>query len=255
MKYLGGKQRLGKHIAKVILEYKEKYDVDNYIEPFCGALGVLVNISPHFKNVYASDYHCDLIAMWEGLKTGEFIPPKVITETKYNSIKKMDSPNALKAFVGFGLSFGGRFFGAYAPKYTNGKKEDYLKEAKNSLNRKRPLILNVDFKCLDYKKLKPKNSIIYCDPPYAYNKYPIKYRRDTKYYDVFDNDEFWKIMRKWSKNNLVIISETRAPNDFIKIWEKEKINTSSKAGKTTLKNIDEIVITEKLFIHQKYSEL
>ena len=255
MKYLGGKQKLGKHIAKVILEYSSKYNSDTYIEPFCGALGVLIHMSPYFKKVYASDYHCDLIEMWEGVKTDTFKPPNIISESRYKSIKEMESPNALKAFAGFGLSFGGRFFGSYAQKYTNGKKEDFLKEAQNSLKKKRPYILNVNFKCLDYKKLKPKKSIIYCDPPYAYNKHPIKYRRDTKEYDKFDNEEFWEIMRKWSKNNLVIISETKAPDDFIKIWEKEKTNSASKATKTTLKNVDKIKLTEKLYIHKKYLKL
>ena len=46
--------------------------------------------------------------------------------------------------------------------------------------------------------------LVYCDPPYAYSKYPIKYRRDVKKYDVFDNAEFWEQVRKWSKNNIVV---------------------------------------------------
>ena len=112
------------------------------------------------------------------------------------------------------------------------------------------IIQNVDFQCQDYKKFKPNKYLIYCDPPYTQSKYPIKYRRDTKYYDVFDNEEFWETMRDWSKNNLVIISEFRAPLDFHVIWSKEKVNTSSKASKTTLKNKDEIKLTEKLFIHK-----
>tara|TARA_B110000208_G_scaffold184865_2_gene239210 strand:- start:182 stop:970 length:789 start_codon:yes stop_codon:yes gene_type:complete len=249
MKYLGGKQRLGKEIAPILLEFNKYYGYENYLEPFCGALGVLTHMSPYFDNIVASDYHPDLIKLWKGVKDGSFVPPNSISEDRYNKIKESKSPSALKGFAGFSMSFGGRFFTSYAPNYANGKNENFCREGINSINRKRPQIQNVEFKCQDYRTIKPNKYLIYCDPPYTQSKYPIKYRRDTKYYDVFDNDEFWEIMRDWSKNNLVIISELRAPPDFHMIWSKEKVNTASKAGKTTLKNINEIKLTEKLFIH------
>lgn len=49
-------------------------------------------------------------------------------------------------------------------------------------------------------------------------------------------------MRIWSKNNIVIISELNAPNDFECIWEK----SVSRSIKSTDKSRD----TEKLFIHK-----
>ena len=99
---------------------------------------------------------------------------------KYNEAKQLESPNAYKAFVGFGMSFGGRYFGAYSQKYLNGKKEDFCKEMVNSLSNIREKIGNVVFSNKDYKIGNRKNMLIYCDPPYAYSKYPIKYRRDVK---------------------------------------------------------------------------
>ena len=46
----------------------------------------------------------------------------------------------------------------------------------------------------------------YGDPPY---------RGTTKIFNtVFNSDEFWNIMRKWSKDNIVVISEYQAPEDF-----------------------------------------
>ena len=30
--------------------------------------------------------------------------------------------------------------------------------------------------------------------------------------------KFWETMRKWSKNNIVVISEREAPKDFKKVW-------------------------------------
>ena len=52
-------------------------------------------------------------------------------------------------------------------------------------------------------------------------------------------------MRIWSKNNIVIISETSAPSDFICIWEKTISRSASKSKNTKI--IDKIR-SEKLFI-------
>lgn len=105
------------------------------------------------------------------------------------------------------------------------KKRIFVKRCEIAQNEQ--VLKEVKFTNKDYRELKPKNMLIYCDPPYKETTYPIKYRRDIKYYDKFDNDEFWEIMRIWSKNNIVIISETSAPTDFI--WEKEISRSASKS--------------------------
>lgn len=57
----------------------------------------------------------------------------------------------------------------------------------------------------------------------------------------FDYLEFWETMRKWSRrNNIVLISELQAPDDFITIWEKE-VDRSMKAK-------EHFRATEKLFM-------
>ena len=182
MKYLGGKYMIGKHISKVILDATKNIPNDGYMEPFCGALGVLVHMTSQFDHVSATDLHPDLILMWQKVKNDTFQPPKIMSETQFKIIKQYKSPDATKAFVGFGCSFGGKFFGGYAQKYTNGKKEDFLKEATNPIKKIMPKIQNVDFQCTDYQLLKPKNMIIYCDPPYVSGKHPVKYRTSTKKY-------------------------------------------------------------------------
>ncbi len=249
MKYLGGKYFIGKEIANVMKDFiPQEYQNSQYLEPFCGALSVLTHMNEDFDCI-ASDYHPDLIEMWKKVQDNTFKPPKSINEQQYEKIKNYKSPNALKAFIGFGCSFGGRFFGAYAPKYANGKNEDYLKEAVNSINRKRPKIQGVKFNCISYDKLNPINMIIYCDPPYKFSKFPIKYRRDVKYYDIFDNEKFWNIIRKWSKNNIVFISEVTAPDDFLPIWDKKSHRTVAQSKKTRYKSKSDVYTTEKLFIH------
>ena len=48
MKYLGGKQRLGKHLGPVLKDFFKKIndfkELNGYLEPFCGSCGVLKNI-------------------------------------------------------------------------------------------------------------------------------------------------------------------------------------------------------------------
>jgi len=114
----------------------------------------------------------------------------------------------------------------------NGKNEDFCKEMVNSLKRTAPLIQNVTFTNKDYNTLKLNNMFIYCDPPYAYTKFPIKYRRDVKHYDVFNNEHFWDVMREWSKNNFVVISEITAPDDFIEIWHQDRYRSAAQSTKT-----------------------
>ena len=79
------------------------------------------------------------------------------------------------------------------------------------------------------------NILIYCDPPYKFNKFPVKYRTSTKKYNTFDIDEFWNIMREWSKNNYVFISEVEAPEDFVSVWERNTYRSVSQSKKQDIK--------------------
>ena len=251
MKYLGGKQRLGKQIQIKLHEIFEQNKLSGYMEPFCGSLGVMKHMTDlKTKKIIANDYHPDLIALWKAVQDDTFVYPKSISEEEYNAAKLLESPNAYKAFVGFGMSFGGRYFAAYSQKYLNGKNEDFCKEMVNSLKRIREKISNVVFSNKDYKDLKPKNMLIYCDPPYAYSKYPIKYRRDVKRYDVFDNAEFWEQVRKWSKNNIVLVSELTAPDDFVEIWNYDVYRSAAQSDKTRFLGASETRSVEKLFMHK-----
>ena len=249
MKYLGGKQRLGKHLAPVLKKLIAKMsNCAGYFEPFCGSCGVLRNMTDLPLKIIANDYHPDLIQMWNEVKDGTFIYPSSISEKEYFEAKALPSPNAHKSFVGFGMSFGGRFFGAYAHKYINAKKEDFCREMTNSLKKAAPLIKNVEFTNKSYLDFNPENMFIYCDPPYAMTKFPIKYRRETKRYDNFDTEVFWQTMRKWSKTNVVVISEINAPADFTEIWDMSRYRSacqSLKTGKKVLTSESATAETDK----------
>ena len=68
-------------------------------------------------------------------------------------------------------------------------------------------MMDVDFSNEDYKELNPHGNLIYCDPPYKNTIQPYGLLH-------FDTDKFWDVMRIWSKDNDVFISEYEAPYDF-----------------------------------------
>ena len=261
MKYLGGKQRLGKKVAPVLHALWDPVKHDKgYLEPFCGSLGVFQHMTelPKARTIVANDYHPDLIEMWREVQKGTFEPPSSVSEAQYNEAKELPSPNAMKSFIGFGMSFGGRFFGAFAPNYLGNKKEDFRKEMVNSLNRIGPKIRRpkVKFTNSKYQSLRPTQKLIYCDPPYEYSKYPIKYRIGVKEYDVFDNEKFWVIMRKWSETNLVVISEVNAPSDFVAIWDADTYRSAAQSKKTRFKSeTTKTHQTEKWYVHQRHKDM
>ena len=253
MKYMGGKYMLKKDISSVMKDNIKPEDVDGYLEPFCGACSVLSIMNQDY-DCNASDYHPDLIELWKTVQDNSFVIPTDMTEELYNTIKDLPSPSALKAFVGFGCSFGGKYFAGYADKYKNDKKEDYLKEVSNSIRKKKDKLKDIHFDCCSYDEWDPHNMLIYCDPPYQETKYPIKYRTNTKEYDIFDNKHFWDVMREWSKDNYVFISETTAPTDFEKIWSKSTHRSASQSDKTRYKNKSDPFKEECLFIHKSFLE-
>ncbi len=85
-------------------------------------------------------------------------------------------------------------------------------------------IKNVSFLDADtFTSFIPTGMIIYCDPPYMGNKLgQLNSNHSTcgNFFQGFDHDEFWSTIRKWSQSNIVIVSESKAPKDFRKIWQK-----------------------------------
>ena len=230
MQYQGGKSRISKQIAVIIEREREREsNCDTLVSLFCGSCSIesKVNIS----NKICNDKHPYLIAMWQGLQNG-WTPPDVITEDEYKYIREHKDENpALTGFVGFGCSFGGRWFGGFA---RNKSGYNYCASAKRSLLRDFKGLKNAQFTCLDYRDVPiPKGAIVFCDPPYA----------NTTGYSLgkFNHDEFWEYMRELSKEHIVLISEQTAPDDFECIWEQELTRILDVNKDNNFK------ITEKLF--------
>lgn len=236
MKYLGGKCRLAKEIAGYLNYLRKPQQL--YIEPFVGAGWILERIE-RGPNM-ACDVHPQLIAMWKALQQG-WQPPIVVTRKEYEEARAGLSELHEQAFIGFGCSYGGKWFGGYAQ---DGYGErNYCNEAKCSLEQK---ICNIakdtEFFCCSYIRLNPpSDSLIYCDPPYA---------GTTKYKDTesFDSDLFWWTMNLWARHSTVVVSEYQAPKGW-KCVGLNRVKTSIKHFRPIGKE-EECKRTEKLFIRQ-----
>lgn len=224
MRYFGGKSRTAKYIVQVLKQLRKPNQL--YIEPFIGGAWIFTQMDDPKIGCDANE---SLISLWTYLKDGGELP-ETITEEEYQQAKSLTDTDPLKAFIGFGCSFGGKWFGGYA---RDSKSTNYAKTTKNSLLRKIKTMEKSIFICEDYRDINPKNSLVYCDPPY---------QGTTQYGAVgsFNSDEFWEIMRKWSQKNTVVISEYQSPKDFKTILDVEtnlNMNGSSKAKEKRIERL------------------
>lgn len=182
-----------------------------------------------------NDRHEYLIALLKGVQGGYELPDTV-TENDYQHIRQhKDDDPVLTGFVGFGCSFGGKWFGGYA---RNKGGTNYAAQSKKSLLKDMEALKTADFVCGDYRDLPiPYGAVIYADPPYE---------GTTGYSgEKFDSDAFWIAMRLLADTgHTVFISEQSAPPDFICIWEKPFTRTLD------VNKQNQFQITEKLFTYQ-----
>lgn len=241
MSYQGGKQKLGKKIhdiislieADVLKSEKNKLD---YFEPFVGFCGVIKHFNDEDRKCFASDKNDDIIRMWKSIQKG-WDPPKYCNREEYEKLKKSKKHSAKKGFIGTACSYGGIYFVGYRSRQKfKYKTINSVSTARRSVLKIKNKINRVHFlKAQSYEKFNPKKKLIYCDPPYQSNKYT-----QSDFFN-FDSDKFWDVMRKWSKSNIVVISERKAPDDFKKIWSMKFSVTQN--GKVNKQN-------ECLFIHK-----
>lgn len=181
-----------------------------------------------------NDKHEYLIFLLKGVQDGYELPD-YISKEKYKYIREhKEEDKILTGFVGFGCSFGGKWFGGYAK---DSKGRNYTKQAKESLLKDISTLSDAEFLCMDYRNVVlPDGCVVYADPPYA---------NTTGYSgEKFNSDEFWNYMRIISQNHLVFISEQNAPEDFIAIWSKPFTRTLDFNKENQPK------VVEKLFLHK-----
>lgn len=149
---------------------------------------------------YASDAHPALIALYSAVRAG-WQPPETVSEAEYQAAKALPDSDPMKAFCGFGLSYGGKWFGGYArAKPGHG---DFHAYAWNGLRRDCPKLAGVA--CLDWLTCEPAptDCLVYLDPPYA---------GTTRYAQgAFDHALFLQLAIGWSQHTHVFVSEYAFP--------------------------------------------
>lgn len=236
---MGGKSRIAKQLSEVILE-DSKVNSGAYYEPFVGGGGMGSRMGNSFDTAHYSDIQEDLILMWQALNEG-WKPPTEVSYEQYQELRYATEPSALRGFVGFGGSFGGRFFEGYARggNNANGTPRNHQAESaravlKDIVGMRAKTLTR--FECVDVFNISPSaGDVVYCDPPY----------QDTKNYsrtDQFDHEKFWETAQEWSANgSLVYVSEYQAPEGWKEIWSKP-LKSSVRVGSE-----DRHTATEKLF--------
>lgn len=237
MAYQGGKQKIGKRIYSTLLELEKRYtDIQlDYLEPFMGFCGVLKHFSSNSnRTCYATDANPDIVEMWRAILNG-WQPSGSFTREDYYRLKN-SQPSPERTLYGHTCAYGGNFFRGYL------SNRDYASSAGRSINKIKDQIQNVNIlDACSYEQHEPNNMLVYCDPPYLNNKIC------NTYFSNFDHDTFWSTMRVWSKNNLVVVSEYTAPDDFDCVWEMNRAARCMKSVDYMLQPNRRI---EKLFVHK-----
>lgn len=229
MKYMGGKFKIAKHIVPIIQQKIDDNNIQQYLEPFVGGANIIDKVRCEVR--IGADNNKYLIALYNNLDKVVQLPNESPTKEEYDAVR-MDYNNGGVVYsdwyigaIGFLCSYNGRFFdGGYSGKrlLRTGEIRDYWSEAKRNLENQIPMLNGVGFERVDYRIWRPKNALIYCDPPYF----------NTKQYNTsknFDHAEFWEWCKEMSRRgNIVLVSEQECPLDkseYDILWEKEAKRT------------------------------
>jgi len=228
MKYMGSKNRIAKYILPIML--KDRQPDQWWVEPFVGGGNMIDKVG---GRRIGNDINNPLV---EALKLIRDIPetlPDLVTEDDYKLAKKLDNLG-LRGYIGFAMSFGGKWFGGYRRDVAGTKgcmdnMKTQSRRAKQNAIKQSIKLQGVILQSFGYHSmLIPPNSIIYCDPPY---------REATGYGKTsFDHYLFYEwCLEKHKEGHTIFISEYSMPDAFECIWEKEIVssltrNTGSKKG-------------------------
>jgi DNA adenine methylase len=223
MQYMGGKAQIARHLVAAILADTPVRDI--WYEPFVGGANVMEHAAPHFARSFGTDIHPDLIMLWRHVTAGGEIP-ETISYEEYRALRRAE-PSWLRGLVGFGASFGGKWFGGYGVQKVDARHpHGHVYPGTRKVMMRQAAVFrhyDVTFACREFGVVPPIGSVVYCDPPYA----------STTGYSTgsFDYDYFYHTLCKWAVDRFVYVSEYEVPDDVPHrvIWQRDK-RVALKAG-------------------------
>lgn len=229
MRYIGSKEKIASDIVGMIQSYIMLNNIETYIEPFVGGLNIIDKVI--CTNKYGYDNNKLLVELINSIKNGKELPDKISLEqyidykAHYKNGDKYYEDYKIAA-VGYLTSVSGEI---YDDKYITLENKDGLYESnKEQLLNQIEKIRDTEIMYSDYLNIDASGCLIYCDPPSSNRK--LRSTLEKR----FDTSRFWSKAREWSKNNIVLISSTEAPDDFDVIWEQDNYSSNT---------------SDKLFIH------
>lgn len=206
MRYMGGKWRIAKELVAVMKP------AGRWFEPFCGGLGVTRRLAASGFSGVASDACAPLIALYRAVAAG-WQPPHELSEAEYAAARALPDDSPLRAFAGFGCSYGGKWFGGYArpaaSRSGNGKLYSVAAGTARGLTSDIAAIsaAEVRLHCAPFEASRPQPGydLVYCDPPYA---------GTTSYAGAptLDSAAFWTHAQAWARAGArVFVSEYACP--------------------------------------------
>lgn len=231
MKYMGSKNRIAKYILPIMHKYRKEGQW--WVEPFVGGGNMIDKVQGKRIGADINPYLIDALIMIRDCVIDLPKNNKEFTEENYKELRKNDNYK-YKGYAGFAFSYSGKWLGGWRRDILN--KRDYVNESYKNAIKQSPLLQGVRLVNENYLDLQiPKNSLIYCDPPYE---------GTTKYKDAFNHEEFWQWCRdKHNEGHTVFVSEYNAPNDFKCVWEKNIVSSLTK-------DTGSKVATERLFLYR-----
>jgi DNA adenine methylase len=218
MQYNGGKHACAKEIAGII---QRECSPGRYWEPFVGAANVICRPELGAFERLGSDIDEGIVSLLRAVRDG-WTPPDYISEDAYAEARCGGPCDpAMRAFIGYGCSFGGKYFGGYA----RSGDRNYAKNAHNSLLRQAGALVGVSLVAAPYDAAPfGKVDVVYCDPPYAGTT-------ACGAGGAFDSEAFWH----WCEGlaaagTRVFVSEFSAPNGWVEVWQKELRDGLRKSG-------------------------
>ena len=235
MRYLGGKYRLARKIVAEIL--RAAPETQGFCEPFMGGGAVTLELAKH-RPTLAGDAGPGLLDLYRLVCTGWRVPAAGVSDSEYRFLRNnlRGSGLAVVAAVGFGLSFGGKFFdglarpsACYASQFNNWA-DRFCAQSGIHL---RPEA-TVDY--TNWRQYAQPGVTFYADPPYAATEgYALAGAWDAKTF--FAEARLWRAC-----GARVFISEFSAPFRCVAEFTRtvEVDNASGKPRKTCVDRLFEV---------------